>query len=1160
MGRTFETFDELPSQKDNKFLPPLADFKTDFLQRVTVEAQLPYSEFAGNLHKSENDSRKYRLIRLPNGITAMVIHDSTASKACAALDVNVGSLADPPELQGLAHFCEHLLFMGTKKYPKENDYNAYLSAHGGYSNAYTDLEDTCYYFEVTYDALEGALDRFSQFFIDPLFTEDCTDREVRAVDSEHKKNIQSDMWRQYQVEKELSSPDHPFSMFATGNFETLSGAAKEMGIDLRERLLEFHARHYSADIMKLVILGRDSLDQLTEWTVAKFSSIQSKGMTKPLFKGHPLTPNEMGKLIRIQSIRQQRTLDLTFSLPDVKPYYPSKPTRYLGSLVGHEGKGSILSLLKKRGWATSLVSGRSPTSAEGFDMFKVTVNLTEPGIMHYKDVIRMIFAFIQLLLKEKPQKWFQDELRRVGDIEYQFMEKNDAVMLASNLATTMQNRYLPPGELLPDVLVLRDFNEELGKWIQDFLNPNNVRILLASQSFDIPLDCVEKYYEIKYRVDPIPEDLMNDLHGSLFFEELHIPAPNCFIPEDLEVKNKDRAKEPMQAPTLLKLRQGLELWHKQDDRFFLPRGDIRILIETPKAYESPLNSILSQLFVMILRDSLVEVTYDAQVAGLGFDIRECTDGMFIHIDGFNDRLPKLLKILVEALRHHAVDDTQFEVYSRELRKRLDNVRHAEPYSHVQSNTHFLNQAIMWRYTDKLKVLDLVTKERLQSFIDTLFEMTRVQMLVMGNFAEKEALDIADMVIETLDSKALPDYARCISRAILHNPGRYIHQERIPDSGNLNSGVEVSIYTGMSDNKRERVLLDLTSLILQEPFFDQLRTKEQLGYITYSTDRKYDGGHMALRLLVQSESNPAYVSQRIGLFMREFRQRLVELTQEQYDRYANSLRVNREEKLKNLTEETNRFWRQISSGYYEFDKIDCDMKMLKTISKEDLVVYWDKYVNPETAPAHISLAVAIWSTKIFQPDDDDLAQYPEIIVALHGCLRRDGASSLSLADINRFATSIHGDDDSKALEKLIDMYKKSVSDSSAPEVEKTIENIKKQGSYVQTALEMVVKANVSTAARSMPANMAKQPCNGTNGVTSNCSTSPHQHSANGASTMNGTDNSDIKSLIRDLGSLKNIGIIETPDKAWVFKEASTFKATLRQSGVPIPTRPLVPKYN
>ncbi|KAJ2748285.1 metalloprotease, partial [Coemansia nantahalensis] len=253
MSPVFETLEQLPLCTDAQLLPPVASFTAGFEARTTAVSGLPYTEFVGDLNKSPSDEREYRLIRLPNGLVAMVVHGGDESMACASICVNIGSLADPPELQGLAHFCEHLLFLGTKKYPKENEYNEYLSAHGGYSNAYTDLENTCYYFEATYDALEGALDRFSQFFIDPLFTGDCTEREVQAVDSEHKKNIQSDMWRQYQLEKELSSPAHPFSMFATGNYDTLMGAAQRMGVDLRQRLLDFHAAYYSSDIMRLVI-------------------------------------------------------------------------------------------------------------------------------------------------------------------------------------------------------------------------------------------------------------------------------------------------------------------------------------------------------------------------------------------------------------------------------------------------------------------------------------------------------------------------------------------------------------------------------------------------------------------------------------------------------------------------------------------------------------------------------------------------------------------------------------------------------------------------------------------------------------------------------------------------------------------------------------------
>jgi len=69
-------------------------------------------------------------------------------------------------------------------------YSEYLSRNGGYSNAFTDKENTNYHFQVTADAFEGALDRFSQFFIAPLFTASATDRELNAVDSENSKNLQ----------------------------------------------------------------------------------------------------------------------------------------------------------------------------------------------------------------------------------------------------------------------------------------------------------------------------------------------------------------------------------------------------------------------------------------------------------------------------------------------------------------------------------------------------------------------------------------------------------------------------------------------------------------------------------------------------------------------------------------------------------------------------------------------------------------------------------------------------------------------------------------------------------------------------------------------------------------------------------------------------------
>jgi hypothetical protein len=79
--------------------------------------------------------------------------------------------------------CENVVAKGTKKYPVENEYSSFLSAHGGSSNAYTATEHTNYYFDIGAEHLEGALDRFARFFYEPLFDDSCTERELLAVDS-----------------------------------------------------------------------------------------------------------------------------------------------------------------------------------------------------------------------------------------------------------------------------------------------------------------------------------------------------------------------------------------------------------------------------------------------------------------------------------------------------------------------------------------------------------------------------------------------------------------------------------------------------------------------------------------------------------------------------------------------------------------------------------------------------------------------------------------------------------------------------------------------------------------------------------------------------------------------------------------------------------------
>ena len=282
---------------------------------------------------SPNDDRLYRSIKLSNDIDILLIHDPKTEKSSACCDVYIGSMADPKEAQGLAHFLEHMLFLGTESYPIENAYSSYLNNHGGMSNAYTDQENTVYYFDIQSEYYEEALNMFSSFFINPLFTDTATNREINAVDSENTKNIQSDMWRQFQLFKSLALPEHPFNSFSTGNLKTLKTVPESIGQNIRDIMINFYNIHYSANRMKIVLYGKEPLDTLQTWAHSKFSKIINKNVTPYHVPSNAYGKEQVCKWLNIVPVKDNKSLDLYFPMPAIEHLYRSKPQRYVYLLM-----------------------------------------------------------------------------------------------------------------------------------------------------------------------------------------------------------------------------------------------------------------------------------------------------------------------------------------------------------------------------------------------------------------------------------------------------------------------------------------------------------------------------------------------------------------------------------------------------------------------------------------------------------------------------------------------------------------------------------------------------------------------------------------------------------------------------------------------------------
>ena len=282
------------------------------------------------MHLSPNDNRSYRTLTLGNAMQVLLIEDKQAQKSAVALAVNVGHFDDPNDREGLAHYLEHMLFLGTEKYPKVGEFQSFVNQHGGTNNAWTGTEHSCFFFDIYPNAFERGLDRFSQFFSAPLFNEEALDKERQAVDSEYKLKLHDDGRRLYQVQKETINPAHPFAKFSVGNLDTLSD---RNGQSIRDEILHFHQQQYSADLMTLALIGPHPLNELQQWVESKFNTIKNQHRQDKRVDIPFMTAEETQKIIRVEPIKEIRRLILAFPMPATNQYYHNKPLSLLCQLA-----------------------------------------------------------------------------------------------------------------------------------------------------------------------------------------------------------------------------------------------------------------------------------------------------------------------------------------------------------------------------------------------------------------------------------------------------------------------------------------------------------------------------------------------------------------------------------------------------------------------------------------------------------------------------------------------------------------------------------------------------------------------------------------------------------------------------------------------------------
>ena len=368
--------------------------------------------------------------------------------------------------------------MGTATYPKENGWNAFLSNHGGSDNGETDAASTVFYFDVKHDHLKPALDRFGSFFSCPLLKWSGSKREVNAIDSEFQQAQQNDTCRVEQLISHCSDDGHVYRRFGWGNRKSLVEMPKADGTDVRGALQAFHRKYYSTNLMSLVILGKEPLDTLQQWAVSAFGDSPNHRIERPLATTDklPIAPSRLPMWLRALPLVQSRMLGLVWYLPSQisRDHVKCKPCDLIGHLIGHEGSGSILSYLKKKGLATSLSAGlEDGDSTAAAALFKVGIELTVAGVQQVDHIVVAVLSYIGMLssIEGGPPVWCWEEVKNIAELNFRYADEAHGIEYARGLALSMLQRH-PPKQTLSADMLYEEYIPALAQEVVAHLTPS----------------------------------------------------------------------------------------------------------------------------------------------------------------------------------------------------------------------------------------------------------------------------------------------------------------------------------------------------------------------------------------------------------------------------------------------------------------------------------------------------------------------------------------------------------------------------------------------------------------------------------------------------------------------------------------------------------------
>lgn len=882
-----------------------------------------------DIEKSENDTRNYIYKKLKNNLEVVIISDNEETMCGACLNVNIGSAME--DVPGLAHFLEHMLFMGSKKYPQSNNFMSSINKSGGMTNAYTSDSDTNYYFICSSDTYESNLDQFGNFLVEPLLSKKYVTKEISNVNSESNKNIVDNGWLQLEISKTLFNKGHPLNHYTAGTTESLTIP------NIHDKLKEFK-KFYTAERMSLILFINNkikltNIDRLLDET---FSLIPTKGKKDKIELGSVIKGNQIVKYIPFTDSHQIRVI---FQVKTIENIIES-PLPLLYYLFNLRCINSLFDILSSKSLITRLDCGEI-NDLDDYTLFSIDCVLTDKGFKHYVTIYNVIKSYVDFIINELInknaiiEKHFLENLQ-MSKNNFKFWEKPDINSIMSMLSQIL--KYDIPREFLLNYDIKIDSFDKIINNIKSTFDGYLCSICIGSKNLKLKNNMTYPNYKAKYVVEDITFN-ENKI-------DFNIPINNNFICYNPLIEKITQSVKPKQFDE-----NNFLSFYYGDIKYKTPIVEIKIYIKLPQLLESINLYVNALLFYSASYNSIIKLKDLMGNAGYEFYFKLNVDSVYLSISGYTENIKKAIKI-IKYMFSQKFTNENYEQAKFELEQEFKNFEFDTVISKFATYSQKKIFNTFYMPDDVLKVLKNTSMDNIIDIYNEKIKTGRISIFCSGNITPELSMKLNRKIYKYINIRHQSE------PLIYNNIKEYKENEMfIYKKNNKNINVLVGLLfplpeISIKDTKNwyEYILFcRLFEMILNNEFYYELRTEKEIGYVVKIKLSIYDNNltqKIIIKFIVQS-SKYAYdvvLSEILAFIKRQENRIKNELSEIDYKEYIIGVKNQLKRDFDTLSELSGYYFNSIVDETYQFNSKDILLKHIDSFTIDMFRSFFEKYIT------------------------------------------------------------------------------------------------------------------------------------------------------------------------------------------------------------------------